>query len=191
MKFILASASERRQELLSRIINDFEIIVSNFDEESVNFQGDCEEFVKELALGKVNTVSENIDDQCIIVGCDTIVYHDGKILGKPKDKKDAYKMLQTLSGNCHKVYSGIVVKNTTTNEIKADFVCTDVYFSKISSSEIDKYIETNEPMDKAGAYGIQGYGGIFVEKIIGCYYNVVGLPLNRLYNMLREMGVNL
>ncbi|ERI90104.1 septum formation protein Maf [Clostridiales bacterium oral taxon 876 str. F0540] len=191
MKFILASASERRKELLGRIINEFKIIVSDFDETSINFQGHCGEYVKELALGKINAVSKNVIDDCVIIGCDTIVYHNGEILGKPKDEKDAYKMLQSLSGTSHKVYSGIAVKNTATNEIKTDYVCTEVYFSEISSSQINEYIETNEPMDKAGAYGIQGYGGIFVEKIIGCYYNVVGLPLNKLYNMLREMGVNL
>jgi septum formation protein len=191
MEFVLASASERRQELLKRIVEDFKIVISNFDETSVNFGGDCDEYVKVLALGKAREVADRTKDESMVVGSDTIVYHNGKILGKPKDEQDAYNMLKSLSGSSHKVYSGIAVINTASNEIKMDSVCTEVFFSTLSEEQISRYIASAEPMDKAGAYGIQGNGGIFVEKIHGCYYNVVGLPLNRLYFMLREMGVNL
>jgi septum formation protein len=191
MEFILASASERRQELLKRIVKDFKIVISNFDENSVNFGGSCDEYVKMLALGKAEEVAGRVKDKNIIIGCDTIVYHNGKILGKPKDEKDAYNMLKSLSESSHKVYSGIAVVNTASSVIKMDSVCTEVFFSTLSEEQIIRYIASSEPMDKAGAYGIQGNGGIFVEKIHGCYYNVVGLPLNRLYFMLREMGVNL
>jgi septum formation protein len=191
MEFVLASASERRQELLKRIVEDFKIVISNFDETSVNFGGDCDEYVKVLALGKATEVADRTKDESMVVGSDTIVYHNGKILGKPKDEQDAYNMLKSLSGSSHKVYSGIAVINTASNEIKMDSVCTEVFFSTLSEEQISRYIASAEPMDKAGAYGIQGNGGIFVEKIHGCYYNVVGLPLNRLYFMLREMGVNL
>ena len=191
MEFVLASASERRQELLKRIVEDFNIVISNFDENSVNFAGDCDEYVKVLALGKAREVADRTKDESMVIGSDTIVYHNGKILGKPKDEQDAYNMLKSLSGSSHKVYSGIAVINTASNEIKMDSVCTEVFFSTLSEEQISRYIASTEPMDKAGAYGIQGNGGIFVEKIHGCYYNVVGLPLNRLYFMLREMGVNL
>jgi septum formation protein len=191
MEFVLASASERRQELLKRIVEDFKIVISNFDETSVNFGGDCDEYVKVLALGKAREVADRTKDESMVIGSDTIVYHNGKILGKPKDEQDAYNMLKSLSGSSHKVYSGIAVINTASNEIKMDSVCTEVFFSTLSEEQISRYIASAEPMDKAGAYGIQGNGGIFVEKIHGCYYNVVGLPLNRLYFMLREMGVNL
>lgn len=191
MEFVLASASERRQELLKRIVEDFKIVISNFDEASVNFGGHCDEYVKMLALGKAREVADRTKDESIVIGSDTIVYHNGKILGKPKNEQDAYNMLKSLSGSSHKVYSGIAVINTASNEIKLDSVCTEVFFSTLSEEQISRYIASAEPMDKAGAYGIQGNGGIFVEKIHGCYYNVVGLPLNRLYFMLREMGVNL
>lgn len=191
MEFILASASERRKELLSRIIKNFNIIISDFDEQSVIFDDDCGEYVRKLALGKAKTVADKLENKSIIIGSDTVVYQNGKILGKPKDDRAAFSMLKSLSGGSHEVYSGIAIINKYTNEIKTDFVCTEVFFSKLSDEDINNYIKSREPMDKAGAYGIQGNGGIFVEKIHGCYYNVVGLPLNRLYNMLKEMGVNL
>ncbi|MPN01510.1 Septum formation protein Maf [bioreactor metagenome] len=95
-------------------------------------------------------------------------------------------MLSMLSGNIHKVYSGLAIVDISKNMVKKDYVCTEVKFSKLSTDQILNYIKTGEPMDKAGAYGIQGYGGIFVEKIHGCYYNVVGLPINKLYGMLKE-----
>lgn len=191
MNIVLASASQRRQELLKRIFEDFRITVSNFDEGSVNFNGDCGEYVKKLALGKAQDVANKETSESMVIGCDTIVYFNGTILGKPKDKDEAFSMLKVLSGNIHKVYSGIALVNSDTGAVKTDFVSTDVYFSKLSDKQILEYVASGEPMDKAGAYGIQGKGGIFVEKICGCYYNVVGLPLNRLYDMLKEMGVNL
>ncbi|MCM8710363.1 Maf-like protein [Clostridium sp. SYSU_GA19001] len=191
MEIILASASQRREELLRRIIKDFSIIVSDFDEDSVIFNGNCEDYVKTLAFGKAMNVAKTLKNKSIVIGCDTVVYHNNKILGKPNDKEEAYSMIRALSGNVHKVYSGIALINTVSNISIIDYVCTDVFFAEISDDEINKYIHKNEWADKAGAYGIQGNAGIFVEKIHGCYYNVVGLPLNRLYNMLKEMGVNL
>lgn len=191
MDIVLASSSLRRQELLKRIVDDFKIIVSNFDEESIAYGGDIRKYVKDLALGKANNVMNSIKKHSIIIGCDTVVYHNDKILGKPKDKKEAFYMLKSLSGGVHKVYSGIAVINTFLKTKNVDYVCTEVSFSKLSDDEIYKYIDSFEWIDKAGAYGIQGKAGIFVEKIHGCYYNVVGLPLNRLYNMLKMMGVNL
>jgi septum formation protein len=191
MKLILASGSERRQELLGRIASNFLVMVSEFDEESILYAGDCEAYVKELALGKVKSVMSRIDEVAVIIGCDTIVFFNGKVLGKPKDKLDAINMLKKLSDNVHIVYSGIALLNTATNQILTDCVKTEVKFSSLNEEDIIKYVNSSEPMDKAGAYGIQGYGGLFVEEIHGCYYNVVGLPMNKLKKMLIEMAVNL
>ncbi|EKO1912830.1 Maf-like protein [Clostridium botulinum] len=189
---ILASASQRRQELLKRILGNFQIIVSDFDEGSIPFKNNIPSYVMNLAEGKARSVSKKIMDQDnnLIIGCDTIVAFNNRILGKPKDKKDAFEMLQALNGNEHEVYSGLAILDVKSNKIIKDFVCTKVKFSKLSSVQIEKYINTGDPMDKAGAYGIQGKAGVFVENINGCYYNVVGLPLNKLNSMLMEMGVN-
>lgn len=182
MKYILASGSLRRQELLHRVIENFDIVVGEFDEDKVVYQGDIEEYVKELALGKANSV--NLDGDSTIIAGDTIVTLDNKILGKPKSEEDAFNMLRTLSGRTHRVYSGIVVHNTENNKLEKEALYTEVTFSELTDEEIKAYIKTKEPLDKAGSYGIQGFGGVFVEKINGCYYNVVGLPLNLLNKML-------
>lgn len=191
MNIILASASPRRMELLKRITENFSVVVSEFDENSVTYSGDCMQYVKEIALGKAMDVAGKLNKSSIVIGCDTIVYHKGRVLGKPKDKQEALHMLENLSGDMHQVYSGVAVIDTENNSVKTDYMCTDVFFSKLSYEEINNYIDTLDWVDKAGAYGIQGKAGIFVEKIHGCYYNVVGLPLNLLYHMLMEMGVNL
>ena len=195
MKLILASASERRSELLKRITEDFSIMVSNFNEDEVLYGGDCIEYVKEIAKRKAQAIASKamaefscFDEDVIIIGCDTVVSYDGRVLGKPKDQGEAFEMLKLLSGKTHEVYSGIALIQPKLDIIKNEAVCTKVKFSVLSDEEIIQYIKTKEPMDKAGAYGIQGYGGIFVEKIQGCYYNVMGLPLNKLNFMLKEMG---
>ncbi|MBE6071294.1 MAG: Maf-like protein [Clostridium butyricum] len=187
MRVILASASERRQELLRRLIYDFDIIVSDFDEKRVVFKGSIDDYVKEIALGKAMDVKNKVSEDSIIISADTIVTLDDKILGKPKDEKEAFDMLKSLQGRNHFVYSGIVVINNKKNIIKQESLATRVKFSDMSDEDIYQYIDTKEPMDKAGAYGIQGIGGTFVESIEGCYYNVVGLPLNKLKSILREI----
>ncbi len=191
MRLILASASARRQELLSRLTNEFEVIISNFNEDKVEFKKSCSEYVMEIAKGKANAVAELLHTDAVVIGCDTIVAFEDHILGKPKDEIEAFNMLKLLSGNVHQVYSGISVINTKTREVKIDYMSTDVKFSTLTDKEIKAYIETEEPMDKAGAYGIQGFGGVFVEEIHGDYYSVVGLPINRLNYILKGMGVNL
>jgi len=188
---ILASASERRAELLKKITSNFKIKVSDFEESDIPFSGDCGDYVMHLARGKAMDICSSVKKPAAIIGCDTIVYFRGKVLGKPKDNVEAFQMLSDLSGNIHEVYTGIAVINTETQKISTEYVCTQVKFSKLSEVEINKYIETGEPLDKAGAYGIQGAASLFVEEIKGCYYSVVGLPVNKLYVMLREMGVNL
>ena len=188
MNVVLASASLRRQELLKRIIEDYRIITSDFDEDNILFKGDCSTYVMELAKGKAENVLKKVKEDSIIIGCDTVVFLDEKILGKPNGEEEAYKMLKALSGNTHKVYSGMAIINSKTKEIITDFEVTEVLFSKLSDDEIYKYIKSGEPMDKAGAYGIQGFGGVFVESIKGCFYNVVGLPLNKLNKLLKGWG---
>lgn len=191
MEIVLASASIRREELLKRIITNFEIIISDFDEAIINYSGKVEEYVETLALCKAMDVLQKIKLPSIIIGCDTVVFNEGKVLSKPKDKDEAFNMLKQLSNSTHFVYSGVAIVNSETREKKVFNVVTKVKFSKLTNEQINSYIQTNEPMDKAGAYGIQGLGSVFVEKIEGCFYNVVGLPINKLYKELLLMGVKI
>lgn len=188
LKIILASASERRQELLTRLVDDFEILVSDFDERSITFNSNISKYVEDIAVNKAENVSNKIiDKDAIIISADTVVSINDNILGKPKDKKDAFNMLKMLSGKTHQVYTAIAVKNLKSGKLLKKTLKTDVEFSNLSDDDINKYIETGEPMDKAGAYGIQGKGGIFVKEIRGCYYNVVGLSINALKQMLEDI----
>lgn len=187
MGFVLASASERRKELLTRLCEEFRVIESFFPEEKVVFNGNLEEYVKELSLGKAKYVADNLDTEDIIIAADTIVAIGDLILGKPKDKDDAYNMLKSLSGKVHNVYTGVTVLDLRSKKIISEAVCTKVKFSHLSDDEILSYVDSGDPLDKAGAYGIQGRGGVFVERIEGCYYNVVGLPLNKLDKMLKSL----
>ena len=191
MEIVLASKSPRRKELLKRVVNDFKIIESDFDEDSITFNGDVEEHVKLLARGKALAVKEKVNNKSLIIGVDTIVFYNNKILGKPKNYDDAYGMLSVLSGNTHKVYSGICLINTYDDTVVTDCDCTEVRFSELNPRQIRNYINSGEPMDKAGAYGIQGLGGAFVERIEGCYYNVMGLPLNKLYKALENYDITI
>ena len=191
MKIILASASERRQELLKKLVDNFSIIISDFDENSIEFKGDCGNYVIQLSRGKALSVSQKIKDEAVIIACDTIVALDGVVLGKPIDREDAIAMLKKLSGRSHEVFSGFIVINKKDGKLISDYTRTEVTFSQLTQEEIEKYVDTGEPLDKAGAYGIQGLGGVFVEKINGCYYSVVGLPINKRRNILKGIGVNL
>lgn len=189
LKIILASASERRKELLKRIFNDFDIIESCFDEKSVKFNGSVDEYVKEMSFKKASEVRKKLNSlkDTMIISADTVVSINNSILGKPKDKEDAFRMLKKLSGKKHLVYSGVTIMYE--DKVLSKSVCTEVFFSDITDKEIKQYIDTGEPMDKAGAYGIQGKGGLFVEKINGCYYNIVGLPINKLKMMIKSLKI--
>ena len=192
VKFILASSSERRKKLLKRIVEKFEVIPSDYDENEVLFNGICSEYVIELSKGKaLNVASKLKRDNGIIIASDTAVYFNGEVLGKPSSEEHAYQMLKSLNGKIHEVYSGIAIYDLSLKRLRTDYSCSKVKFSNLDDKIIKEYIKTGEPMDKAGSYGIQGYGGIFVEKIDGCYYNIVGLPINKVYFLLKEMGVNL
>lgn len=189
MTIILASKSPRRKELLEKILKDFNVVGSNFDEDTIPYQGDVAEYVKTLAREKALEVASTLSEPTVVISADTVVVLENKILGKPKNKKEAECMLNALSGNNHKVCTGLCVLDMRTESIMQEAIFTDVKFSKLTNIEIQEYIDTGSPMDKAGAYGIQDFAAVFVEKIDGCYYNVMGLPLSVLYKMLKSIGV--
>lgn len=191
MKVILASKSPRRVEILEKIVKEFEVVQSNFDENTIDFKGDIEKYVKDLSRNKAIEVSKRLNEPSIVIAADTVVFQNGKVLEKPKNEEDAFSMLSSLSGNTHKVYSGICLINTYDDTVVTDCDCTEVRFSELNPRKIRNYINSGEPMDKAGAYGIQGLGGAFVEGIKGCYYNVMGLPLNKLYKALENYDITI
>lgn len=191
MKIILASKSPRRVEILEKLVKEFSVVESKFDENTIDFNGDVEKYVKDLSRNKAIEVSRRINEPSIVIAADTVVFQDGKVLEKPKNEEAAYSMLSSLSGNTHKVYSGICLINTADDTVMTDYDCTEVRFSELTDRQIRNYINSGEPMDKAGAYGIQGLGGAFVEGINGCYYNVMGLPLNKLYKALEKYDITI
>lgn len=184
-RFIVASGSPRRKELLSFQGFEFEVIPSDADE-TLFEDIDAKAAVEELSKRKAQSVFEKNRD-AVVLGCDTVVALDGKILGKPEDKEDAEKMLRTLSGRAHQVFSGVTIMDSE-NSVTFS-VSSDVEFYELSDQTINSYIETEEPMDKAGAYGIQGLGGVLVKKINGDYYNIVGLPLAKCVKVLARFGI--
>ena len=194
-RFILASQSPRRKALLASIGLDFEVIVSDADESVVSKENTpVNVYVQELALIKAATSAKQVlkDKNAIIISADTIVVLDGKILGKPKNEDDAFDMLKSLSGRTHEVYTGYCVMRIKDGYTVCNSIKTEVTFKTISDDKILRYIRTSEPMDKAGAYGIQGIGGMLVEKIEGDYANVVGLPTSALADTLeKEFEINL
>lgn len=185
MNLILASASPRRKELLSLITKDFTIIPAT-GEEHINNELPPDERVKALAVQKASEVAEKHPDS-IVIGADTMVFLGDIALGKPKDVSDAKRMLSLLSGKTHTVITAVAVaKNGIVSDTFAD--STQVEFYPLSEYEIDAYIKSGEPMDKAGAYGIQEKGALLVKGIKGDYYNVMGLPAARLYRTLSQYG---
>lgn len=187
-KIILASASPRRVELLAMLGLPFEQKISHVPETG-NDRIAPEELARALALAKAGSVA-CMETEGLVIGADTIVLAKGGIMGKPKDRVDAFRMLQELSGTRHQVISGLAVVDASTGEERTAHEVTEVVFRRLSQKEIDSYLDTGEPMDKAGAYGIQGIGSLLVEEIHGCYNNVVGLPLTLLVEMLKNMGLN-
>lgn len=184
-KFVLASQSPRRRELLQTLGLDFRIVVDNSSEKA-DFGLPPSEIVKKLALQKAQNVSVYCKPEEIILAADTMVVFCDSVFGKPSDEQEARKMLSRLSGNTHEVYTGFCIMNTKSGRVYTDFECTQVTFMSLSDEEIENYIRTGEPMDKAGAYGIQGMGALFIEKINGDYFNVMGLPLCKLGKALKE-----
>ena len=182
MNIILASGSPRRRELLAQAGFEFKVEVSNADENVV--EESPEQMVEELAARKAEAVvrlHNKAEDNCLVIGADTIVVLEGKVLGKPVDEEDAKTMLASLSGRTHQVYvkKGTVEKRETFHE------CTDVTMVSMSEQEIADYVASGDPLDKAGAYGIQGPAAVFISGIKGDYYNVVGLPISKIYHKIR------
>ncbi|WDM21007.1 Maf family protein [Paenibacillus polymyxa] len=191
-RIILASTSPRRKELLAFLRLPFEVVPSHADEstpESWTPQQIVETLAARKAEAVVNTASQS-KEAGLVIGSDTIVVLDGSVLGKPADHADAVRMLTALQGRTHRVYTGVACIHTGTGEMLVRHRQTEVTMKPLSQEQIVAYVNTGEPSDKAGAYGIQGMGATLVESIQGCYFNVVGLPLSLLSDMLSDFGVN-
>lgn len=185
MAMILASQSPRRRELLGQMGFSFTVRPAK-GEELAHPELTPAQLVEELARQKALEVSAEAASDDVVVAADTVVAIDGVVLGKPRDKAHAAQMLSALSGREHTVYTGVAVKRGET--LLVEHEATQVRFRPLTEREIDLYIQTGEPMDKAGSYGIQGYGALLVEGIRGDYFNVVGLPICRLGRMLAQVG---
>ena len=198
-RLILASGSPRRKELLEQVGATFEILPAKGEE--VITSSSPAQVVMELSAQKAEEVAGRYQEELgkndavstVILGADTVVAYENNILGKPKDKEDAVKMLQMLSGNTHSVYTGVtlVLCKNGKQEKQSFFAETKVTMYSVTEEQIRAYVETGEPMDKAGAYGIQGKGAVLVEKIVGDYNNVVGLPVALVFQNLGKSGIEI
>ncbi|HPD00911.1 MAG TPA: Maf family protein [Acetivibrio sp.] len=192
IQIVLASASPRRSELLKQIGLDFIIVPSKIDEGN-NDNLSPAELVQYLAYQKAMDVAEQMaqtghNNRYLVIGADTVVVKDG-IIGKPADRHEAFCILSRLRGGWHEVFTGIALIDTRDFKYIKGFETTRVKMKEMSDDTIFAYIDSQEPMDKAGAYGVQGKGAVLVERVEGCYFNVVGLPLPRLAELLKEFGV--
>jgi len=189
VKIVLASASPRRAEILRNAGIPFETLAEIVDES--RRPGELRaDFIRRVALAKARASAGVVRDSgdCLFIGADTVVVAGDEILGKPESADEARRMLRLLSGAVHEVHTGLaVIRRPGGMEAVVEEI-TRVTFSTLSDDDIDAYIATNEPFDKAGAYGIQGIGGRYITRIEGCYFNVMGLPLSRLWTLLREFG---
>lgn len=185
-RMILASGSPRRKELLQMLEVPFEVLVS--DTEEIITKNEPAEVTKELSYQKAMAVARQVEEG-IVIGADTVVSIDGKILGKPADTEEAREMIHKLQGKSHMVYTGVtlIVKSDEMVSASSFAEGTKVNVAPMTEDEIEAYISTSEPYDKAGAYGIQGLFGKFIEGIEGDYFNVVGLPVHRLYEELKKI----
>lgn len=188
MDIILASKSPRRRALLEQMgVRDFRIVSPDIDEHMDRGLPPAE-LVRQISLEKAQAVAAQADPNTVVIAADTVVALDGVVLGKPADKEEAFRMLSLLSGNRHQVYTGLTVLRG--EQVFSQWEETAVTFRSLTAEEIEAYIATGEPMDKAGAYGIQGYGALFIEGISGDYYNVMGLPVCRLGQILGQLGMD-
>lgn len=192
MKLVLASSSPRRKELLAKISTEFKTAAPPEEaEEPISGRGASaapEEFAKRNALLKAMAVARTEDGDSIVIGADTIVVSEGRIMGKPAGAEEAARMLRALSGKTHEVITGIAVTNNATGRTISSFERTEVEFKELSDREIDEYVASGEPIGKAGAYAIQGLASRFIPGIRGCFFNVVGLPVFRLNSMIMEVS---
>jgi len=190
LKLILASASPRRAEILRNAGIQFDVCATDVDESRLADEAPGD-YVRRLALAKAQSAAAKYlepVDEMLILGADTVVVVNADILGKPVSQDDARSMLRRLSGRVHEVHTGLALLRSSGAEQRVVEEVTRVHFAPLTDREIEDYIATGEPFDKAGAYGIQGIGGRFVTRIEGCYFNVMGLPLARLWSLLREVG---
>ena len=189
MNIVLASASPRRRELLEMLgAHNLKILPARGEEHPPE-HASGPELVKTLALAKAREVAARCTAEDLVIGADTIVWVDGRPFGKPHSEEDAARMLRRLSGDCHTVYTGVAVLHAGAESVEVEE--SRVWFRELGDEEIERYIATGEPMDKAGAYGAQGRGALFVRAIEGDFFNVMGLPLCRLGEMLKKQGVEL
>lgn len=190
MKIILASKSPRRAAILDLIKVDFEVLSSNY-EEKIDNDLDIEEQAKELAYGKALSVFNNTQGDRAIIGADTIVVKDNKIYGKPKDRNEAIKMLKQLQNDIHSVYTSLAILIEDKGEYKEykEIVRTDINVKKITDEEIEEYVDTENPYDKAGAYAIQSCFCKYIDEISGNYMSVIGLPVDKVYEILKENDI--
>lgn len=186
-KLILASASPRREELLKKMGLEFTVVASKINEEEYSGLSPVT-MVRKLAQAKAEEVAELVEN-AIIIAADTVVVHNDEVIGKPADKQEAELILKRLRDSRHTVITGLAIFSTDKNNTYVEHDETDVYMRYIEDREIAGYIDTGEPLDKAGAYGIQGLGGIFVEKINGSFFTVVGLPIHKLVLMLKKLSM--
>ena len=181
---ILASASPRRAQLLRQVGFEFQVRVSDLPE-SIDDNRPPERHVLDLALAKALRVARSVPEG-LVVGADTVVVLEGRILGKPADADEAFEMLRLLSGKTHRVFTGFAIADRPSGKTLSEYEVTSVTFRPLQDEEIRRYIELDRPFDKAGSYGIQDRSALFVSRIEGCYYNVVGFPLAKFYVRLRE-----
>ncbi|MEE0800678.1 MAG: Maf family protein [Gemmiger sp.] len=184
MSLILASGSPRRRELMALITRDYRVVASDVDESRIRADSPAH-LAQALATAKARAVAQEYPDD-VVIGCDTVVDCDGEVFGKPRDEEDALRMLRALSGRTHRVHTGICVCRGT--EAAATVETTAVQFAAIPEDELLAYVRTPEPYDKAGAYAIQGRAAVWCSGIAGCYYNIMGLPVHRLAQLLRQFG---
>lgn len=188
-QIILASGSPRRKELLEKAGLKFIVDPSSY-EEKLDSNLEPSELVKQLSLEKAQDVAKKYKN-AFVIGADTIIVFEGKILGKPKDENDAKETLSRLSGKAHSVITGFTLIDTATGKTISEFVETKVYFKELTSQEIDDYVKSGEPLDKAGSYATQGLGAKLIDRIEGDFDNVVGLPTSEVLKKLKEFGVQL
>ena len=186
---ILASASPRRQELLASLGLSFEIKISDVDE-SMDDQMSPVQQVEQLAERKARAVAAQLN-QGLVIGADTLVVLNQSVLGKPADRQEAMEMIERLQGRSHEVFTGLAVMDVATGKTVVTHQVTAVRFKPMTAEEIERYVDTGESYDKAGAYAVQGKASIFIDSIRGCYFNIVGLPVAKLADVLKLFGVQI
>jgi septum formation protein len=188
-RIVLASTSSRRKELLEKTGLAFDSVHSSY-EEDMSLSMPPKDLAKHLSMGKAQTVANLIDDDALVIGADTFIFFEDKVIGKPHTKERSKEILRMFSGKPHDVITGFTIIDTSTGRSTSKAVESKVYFKKLSEEQIDRYVATGEPLDKAGAYGMQGLGGELIEKIEGDPTNIIGLPMKELIETLKDFGIN-